>query len=523
MTPSRLDTAASGRSSKPIELTGHDLRLDDVIAVARHDAKVAMSAAAAKRMHDSRRVVDRLVAEGATVYGVTTGFGDLADVRIEPAQTAELQRNLLRSHAAGVGPPLEVEVVRAMLVLRANCLAIGLSGVRVELAELLCAMLNAHVHPVVPRRGSVGASGDLAPLAHLALVTIGEGQASVGDAVMPGDEALRRAGLAPIELEAKEGLALLNGTQLMAAVGALALHDARHLAAQADLIGAMSLDALRGTDAAFAAELHEARPHPGQLASAANLRRHLAGSEIGASHRADTHRVQDAYSLRCMPQVHGAVRDALDHLARVLDVELNAATDNPLVFPATETHPDGSVVSGGNFHGEPLALAIDLGKIALAELASISERRTARLVDAHLSELPPFLTARSGLSSGYMIAQYTAAALVNELQTLTHPSSVDTVPTSANQEDHVSMGATGALHLLDVLDRAQTILAVEALCAAQGLDFRAPLSPGRGVAAAHAAVRGVVPHLDEDRPPGADIGAVLGLVRSGGLVEIANG
>ena len=458
-------------------------------------------------MRASRAVIERLVADGATVYGVTTGFGDLADVRIEPGETAALQRNLIRSHAAGVGEPLPTEVVRAMLLLRANTLAIGLSGVRTDVAELLCAMLNAGIHPVVPSHGSVGASGDLAPLAHLALVVIGEGEADVDGRRMPGAEALAGADLRPMELQAKEGLALLNGTQLMAGIGALVLHDARRLAHNADVIGAMSLEAMLGTDAAFAAELVAARPHPGQMAVAAHLHELLRGSGIGDSHRSSGHRIQDPYSLRCMPQVHGAVRDALDQLERILLVEINSATDNPLVFPS------GEVISGGNFHGEPVAMAIDYAKIALAELAGISERRTARLVDAHLSGLPAFLSERPGLESGLMITQYTAAALINELQTLTHPSSVDTVPTSANQEDHVSMGATGALHLLEVLDRAETVLAIEALCAAQGLDFRAPLRPGAGVAAAHAAVRSAVPHLDVDRPPSPDIAAVRGLLK----------
>jgi histidine ammonia-lyase len=466
-------------------------------------------------------MVERLVADGATVYGITTGFGDLADVRIDQSQSAELQRNLVRSHAAGVGDPLPEEVVRAMLLLRANTLAIGLSGVRVEVGELLCGMLSAGVHPVIPARGSVGASGDLAPLAHLALVIIGEGEAAFEGRTLPGAEALSAAGLSPLRLEAKEGLALLNGTQLMAGVAALALHDAWRLADVADLVGAMSLEATLGTSAAFAARLVAARPHPGQITSATNLRRHLESSQIGASHRDDPHRIQDPYSLRCMPQVHGAARDALDQLERVLTVEINAVTDNPLVFPPDEEAPAGEVISGGNFHGEPVAIAIDLAKIALAELASISERRTARLVDAHLSGLPAFLTDRSGLESGLMIAQYTAAALVNELQTLTHPSSVDTIPTSANQEDHVSMGATGALHLREVLDRAETVLAIEAVCAAQGLDFRSPLRPGEGVAAAHRAVREAVPHLDRDRPPAPDIHAVRALIRGGSLAAIA--
>jgi histidine ammonia-lyase len=478
--------------------------------VARRTRRVELAAEAVERMRASRVVIDQVVAAGRTVYGVTTGFGDLATIRIEPDQTAELQRNLVRSHAAGVGDPLPVEVVRAMLLLRANALAVGLSGIRPEVVELLIGMLNAEVHPVVPSRGSVGASGDLAPLAHLALVVIGEGEAwreNAGPA--PGREALARAGLEPMSLEAKEGLALLNGTQLMGALAALALDDARRLALSADVIGAMSLEAMEGTAVAFDEALIGARPHPGQVAVAAHLRSLLAGSEIAASHTEMDHKVQDAYSLRCMPQVHGAARDALDQLERVLAIEINAATDNPLVFPS------GEIVSGGNFHGEPLALAIDYAKIAVAELASISERRSARLVDAHLSGLPAFLTDAPGLRSGLMIAQYTAAALVNELQTLTHPASVDTIPTSANQEDHVSMGATGALHLRDVVDRAEAVLAIEALCAAQGLDFREPMRPGAGVARAHARLREVVPHLDEDRPPAEDIARVRELLHAG--------
>jgi histidine ammonia-lyase len=486
--------------------------VDDVASVARSGRAVTLAPEAMDRMRASRAVVERVVAEGRTVYGVTTGFGDLANVGINPAQTAELQRNLVRSHAAGVGDPLPVEVVRAMLLLRANALAIGLSGVRPELVELLCGMLNGEVHPVVPSRGSVGASGDLAPLAHLALVLIGEGEAWVDDGGPgPGAAALTRAGLTPVVLEAKEGLALLNGTQLMSGLAALALHDARRLAHSSDVIGAMSLEAMLGTAAAFDEALIAARPHPGQLAVATHLRAILASSQIGASHARSPHKLQDPYSLRCIPQVHGAVRDALDQLERVLQVEMNAATDNPLVFP------DGEVISGGNFHGEPLALAIDYAKMAMTELASISERRTARLLDAHLSGLPAFLTDEPGLRSGLMIAQYTAAALVNELQTLAHPASVDTIPTSANQEDHVSMGATGALHLREVLDRAEAVLAIEALCAAQGLDYRAPLQPGAGVAQAHARVRERVPHLGEDRSPAPDIAAIRELLRAGEL------
>jgi histidine ammonia-lyase len=498
----------------PLQLTGRDLTIDAVIEVARGRRAVALDPEAAERMATSRAAIERLVDGGAIVYGVTTGFGDLADVRISPSQTAELQRNLVRSHAAGVGEPLADEVVRAMLLLRANALAVGMSGVRVEIVELLLAMLNAAIHPVVPSRGSLGASGDLAPLAHIALVVIGEGEATVdGAGPGPGAEALARAGLEPIELGAKEGIALLNGTQLMAGIGSLAHHDALRLALTADVIGAMSLEAMLGTGAAFDEELIGARPHPGQVASARHLRELLRDSEIWDSHREDLdHRVQDAYSLRCMPQVHGAVRDALAELARVLRVEINAVTDNPLVLAS------GAVVSGGNFHGEPLALALDYATIAVTELASISERRTARLVDSHLSGLPAFLAEEPGVQSGLMIAHYTAAALVNELQTLSHPSSVDTIPTSANQEDHVSMGGTAALHLREAVERAEHVLAIEALCAAQGIDFRAPLRPGAGVSAAHRAVRGVAAHLDADRSPAADIAAVRALVHAGDLL-----
>ncbi|MDQ6682788.1 MAG: histidine ammonia-lyase [Chloroflexota bacterium] len=500
-----------------LQLTGRDLTIAQVVEVARTRRTVGVAEEARTRMRASRLTIERLVADGATVYGVTTGFGDLADVRIEPDGSLALQRNLVRSHAAGVGPPLPADVVRAMLLLRANTLAVGLSGVRPSVADQLCALLNAGIHPVIPSRGSVGASGDLAPLAHLALVLIGEGEAELDGRSMAGADALAAAGLEPLVLEAKEGLALLNGTQLMAGIGALVVHDAQLLAATADVVGAMSLEALLGTTAAFDERLVGARPHPGQLATAGHLRELLTGSEIGDSHRSSPHRVQDAYSLRCMPQVHGAVRDAFDQLERVLVVEINAATDNPLVFP------DGAVISGGNFHGEPVALALDYTKLAITELASISERRAARLVDAHLSGLPAFLSEQPGMQSGLMIAQYTAAALVNELQVLVHPASADTIPTSANQEDHVSMGATSALHLRAALDAAQSVVAIEALCAAQALDFREPLHPGPHLEAAHAAIRSVVPHLSDDRPPAPDIAAVRALVESGALLAAASG
>ncbi len=499
----------------PLPLTGRDLTIDAVVEVARGRRPVSLDPGAADRMRASRAVIERIVADGATAYGVTTGFGDLADVRIEPERTAELQRNLVRSHAAGVGEPLPDDVVRAMLLLRANALAVGLSGVRVEVVELLIGMLNRAVHPVVPSRGSLGASGDLAPLAHVALVLIGEGEATV-DGAGPGSgaDALARAGLAPLTLEAKEGLALLNGTQLMAGIGALAHHDALRLALSADVIGAMSLEAMLGTGAAFDERLVAARPHPGQIASARHLRELLRDSEIWASHRADTeHRVQDAYSLRCMPQVHGAARDVLAELERVLAVEMNAVTDNPLVLPT------GEVLSGGNFHGEPLALALDYTTLAVAELASISERRVARLVDPHLNGgLPAFLADDPGLESGLMIAHYTAAALVNELQGLAHPASVDSIPTSANPEDHVSMGGTAALKLRAAVDRAEHVLAIEALAAARGIDLRAPMKPGAGVTAAHAAIRGDVPARTGDRSPAPEIEAVRQLLHAGDLL-----
>jgi histidine ammonia-lyase len=500
----------------PIQLTGRDLTVPDVVAVAREGRAVEMADDARQRMAVSRGVIERVVASGETVYGVTTGFGDLADVRISPEQTATLQRNLVRSHAAGAGEPLPAEVVRAMLLLRANALAVGLSGIRPEVVDLLVAMLNVGVHPVIPSRGSVGASGDLAPLAHLALVLIGEGEATVGGVTRPGGEALAAAGLEPMELQAKEGLALLNGTQLMGAIGALALADASVLCRTADVAGAMSLEAMLGTASAFDDALIWARPHPGQLASAARLRGLLADSEIGDSHRSSPHKVQDPYSLRCMPQVHGAVADALAPLDDALAVELNAATDNPLVFP------DGRVVSGGNFHGEPLALALDHARLALTALATIAERRTARILDTRLSGLPAFLAADPGLESGLMLAQYTAAAAVNELKTTAHPAAADTIPTSANQEDHVSMGATSALLLRDAVALTTTVLAAEALCAARGLDLRAPLRPGRGVAAAHAVVREVVPPLDGDRSPAPDLAALAAVIREGRLAAVAD-
>jgi histidine ammonia-lyase len=528
-------SAPHGRDDRaaPIVLTGADLTIADVEAVARHGATAALDVHARARMQEARDVIDGLVAAGAVVYGVTTGFGDLATTSIDPVLGGRLQENLLMSHAAGVGPPFPREVVRAMLLLRANTLALGHSGCRPLLVDRLLEFLAAGIHPVVPEQGSVGASGDLAPLAHLALPLIGRGEVEFHGQRMPGLLALKEAGLEPLELAAKEGIALLNGTQMMSAIGALLLADADRLGRTASMIAAMSVEALLGTDVAFAAAYQLARPHPGQIAVAAELRHVLRESGLQASHHAAAHKVQDPYSLRCVPQVHGAVRDVLDHLRRVLDIELNSATDNPLVFPGgagvdptTMATGGGLVISGGNFHGEPIALALDMAKLAIAELGSISERRSALLVDARLNGgLPPFLVADAGTNSGLMILQYTAAALVSEDKVLVHPASADSIPTSANQEDHVSMGSIAARHARTVLENVERVLAIELLCAAQALDFRLELTPGAapgaGVAAAHAKLRGVVTHLTVDREQGPDIATATALVRSGELAALA--
>ncbi len=526
-------TSAKG-ASVSVPLTGAGLTIDDVVAVARHGAEAHLDPDARARAAEAKIVIDRLVAEGQVVYGVTTGFGALATTFVPPERTRELQERLLLSHAAGVGSPLPTEVVRAMLLLRANTLALGHSGCRPELIDRLCEMLRLGVHPVVPEQGSVGASGDLAPLAHLALPLIGRGEVDLAGRRMPAGDALAAVGLAPLTLEPKEGLALLNGTQMMGAIGALLLADADRLARTASTIAALSVEALLGTEVAFSAAYQLARPHPGQVRTAAELRWLLRDSTLQAAHRALDHRVQDPYSLRCVPQVHGASRDAFDHLRRVLDVEINAATDNPLVFPGAGVVPadalatgGGQVISGGNFHGQPVALALDFAKLALAELGSISERRVALMLDPRLNEgLPAFLGAASGLDSGLMILQYTAASLVSEDKVLAHPASADSVPTSANQEDHVSMGSIAARHARSVLGHVEHILAIELLCAAQALDLRLALVdralPGVGVREAHALVRSVIPHLVHDREPGPDIEAALRLVRDGRLAVLAD-
>lgn len=515
-------------------LTGADLTLRDVEAVARGGAGAVLEPGARRRMEEARAVVERLVAAGEVVYGVTTGVGALATTVIGPAEAAALQENLLVSHAAGVGPPLPRDVVRAMLLLRANTLALGHSGCRPVVVERLCDLLEHGLHPVVPEQGSVGASGDLAPLAHLALPLIGRGQVELRGQVLPALVALREVGLEPLGLEPKEGLALLNGTQLMSALGALLAVDAERLVRTASVAAAMSVEALLGTEVAFAAPYQLARPHPGQVATAAELRWLLRGSELQASHHGSAHKVQDPYSLRCIPQVHGAVRDALAYLERVLDIECNSATDNPLVFPeggvageGTLATGGGRVISGGNFHGEPVALALDFAKLALAELGSIAERRIALLLDPRFNEgLPAFLAPRPGLSSGLMLLQYTAAALVSEHKVLAHPASADSIPTSANQEDHVSMGPIAGRLARRVLEGVEQILAIELMCAAQALDLRRAAGaprPGVGVAEAHRRVRERVRPLDADREPGPDLEAAAELVRGGALVDLVEG
>jgi histidine ammonia-lyase len=499
-------------------LDGQALLLAEIESVALHGRTVNLAPEAESRMTASRECIERILAAGETVYGVNTGFGKLSDVRIPSESLAQLQTNLVRSHAGGVGQPLSEAESRAMLLLRSNVLAKGFSGCRVALVQLLIDLLNAQVHPVIPEKGSVGASGDLAPLAHLALVAIGEGEAWYHGERMSGAEALRRANLKPLALAAKEGLALLNGTQAMTAVGALAIARGIRVAQLADAAGAMSLEALMGTPAAFDARIHRARPHAGQIASASHLLALLEGSEIREAHRQHDSRVQDAYCLRCMPQVHGAVRGALDHVRSVLEIEAGSATDNPLVFPdgSFDSTEPATVLSGGNFHGAPLAYAFDYAAIALTDLASITERRIDRLLNPDINEgLPAFLSPDPGLSSGFMIAQIVAAALINECQVLSHPSSTGSIPTDGGKEDHVSMGMTGALKLRQIVEHAERIVGIELMCAAQGLEFRRPLRSSKPVEQVHDAVRSIVPRLDQDRVLSRDIDALASAIQSG--------
>jgi histidine ammonia-lyase len=507
-----------------ILLSGSDLTLTDLLAIADDRAEVGLAPDARRGVAAARAVVDAKAAGEEAVYGVNTGFGSFAETRIDKQDLAALQLNLLRSHAAGVDTPLPVRTVRAAMALRANVLAKGFSGIRVETLEALIALLNRGVHPRVPSRGSVGASGDLAPLAHLALVLVGEGEtldegSGIGDqgsGGLSGAEALRRAGLQAVTLEAKEGLALINGTQVSTAVLALALADAERLSRAADIGAALSIDALMGSMHPFEPRVHEPRPFAGQAASADNLLRLLDGSGINASH-VNCGRVQDAYSMRCAPQVHGAAREALSWIRHIVTIEMNAATDNPMVFADS-----GDMVSGGNFHGAPLALAADLLVMAVAQLATISERRSERLVNPALSGLPAFLTQHGGLQSGLMIAQVTAAALTSEIKTLAHPASVDTIPTSANKEDHVSMSMHAALKAERALQLAINVIAVEILCACQAIDLRAPLASSPPLMRAHKIVRERVSKLVDDRPPAPDLFAIAEIIRRGEL-EYATG
>jgi len=489
-----------------IELNGKNLTLERFGDVVEAGETVALAASALERIDSAHRLVEEIAdcpeGEGEPVYGINTGFGDLARVRIPSSQTRLLQERLVTSHAAGVGEPLPDVVVRGMLLLRANTLARGYSGASIELIERLIELLNRDLLPIVPSRGSVGASGDLAPLAHLALPVIGLGSVRVGGVETPTQEALAQNGLSPLQLGPKEGLALINGTQAMTAILGLAAIELRRQTRAADLIGALTTEALLGTDCPFDPRLHELRPHAGQIASARNLWQLMQGSEMRESHRQNDSRVQDPYSVRCMPQVHGAVRDVLTSVETRLEIEFNAVTDNPLVFAA-----DREVISGGNFHGEPMAMAADFLAIAASELASISERRIDKLTDSVFSGLPPFLVEEPGLNSGFMIAQVTAAALVSENKVLCHPASVDSIPTSAEKEDHVSMGMGAALKLRQVVANVRTVQAIELLAAAQGIDLRRPLKSSDRLEGLHGAIRSEVPKWIDDRVLATDIEA----------------
>jgi histidine ammonia-lyase len=496
-----------------VVIDGEKLTLEEVERVVIHGSRVRLSAQAREKMHRSRQLVEEILSSKEVVYGINTGFGKLCQVVIPKNQIERLQRNLVVSHAAGVGSPLPDEVVRAMMLLRANVLAKGYSGVRPELSQALVSMLNGKVHPVVPEQGSVGASGDLAPLSHMALAIMGQGQVRHQGKLLSAAGALKKLGMSPLRLQAKEGLALTNGTQAMTALGCLTLLRGERLAKTADISGALSLEVLLGTPVAFHRNLQRARPHKGQGISARNLRVLVRDSQIVALHQ-DCSKIQDAYSLRCMPQVHGAARDALSYVRGVLQVEINSATDNPLVFAE-----ENQVLSGGNFHGQPVALALDFLGLALCQLANIAERRVASLLDPNISQLPAFLAPKGGINSGFMMAQTTAAALVSENKILAHPASVDSIPTSANQEDHVSMGMTAGRKAMRILKNAEMIMGIELICAAQGVDLRSPLKPGHGTMAAYQAVRKRIPRMDDDRILAPDLERAASLVREGEVLR----
>lgn len=490
-----------------VVLDGNSLTIEDVVAVARYRKKVGISPESMNKMEMSRTMVESLIKKRKVVYGVTTGFGKFSNVSIDEKETEQLQENLIISHAVGVGNPLPEDVVRGIMLLRANALSKGYSGIRPKVVKTLIEMLNKGVHPVVPEKGSLGASGDLAPLAHMVLVMIGKGEAYYKGIRLAGKTAMERAGIPTISLKAKEGLALINGTQVMTAIGTLALYDALCLVKNADITAAMTCEALEGIVVAYDHKVQDVRRHEGQNRVAANLRRLLEGSEIIAGAKHD--RVQDAYALRCLPQVHGASRDALDYVRKVLEIEINSVTDNPILFPEK-----GEVISGGNFHGQPVALAMDFLGIAMSELANIAERRIERLVNPALSGgLPAFLTTCGGLNSGFMIAQYTAASLVSENKVLASPASVDSIPSSANQEDHVSMGTIAARKALGILENTSYVLAIELLCAAQGIDLRGG-EPAKGTGAAYKAIRKEVAYLDKDRELRYDLEKAQKLIRT---------
>jgi len=502
---------------KTVALDGNSLTLRDLIYIGEKNALVEIADQACARVKESRKVVEKIVADDKVVYGVTTGFGQFADVVIPHEQVEQLQYNLVRSHSAGIGDSFAEDVTRMIMALRANVLAKGRSGISVEVIKLLLAMINKGIYPLVPEKGSVGASGDLAPLAHLASVMIGEGRARFGDLEGTGEEMLRIAGLEPCRLHAKEGLALINGTQVMTAVGAKALGLALRLSEIADIAGAMSLEALKGTVVAFDDRIHRERPYKGQVQCAENMRRLLAESEIKESHK-DCGKVQDSYTLRCIPQVHGPVRDTLEYAENMLTIEMNSATDNPMVFAE-----DGELISGGNFHGQSIAFVMDFLKIAVAELGNISERRTERLVNPALSELPAFLVREGGLNSGLMLAQVTAAALVSENKVLCHPSSIDSIPTSGNKEDHVSMGTISARKALEVVDNVETILAIELLAAAQALEFLKPLKPAKPLIPVVEKIRERIPPWDTDRNMAAEILKMKDLIHERSFIKLAKG
>lgn len=527
---------SEGKNLKNVKIDGNSLKIEDVIEVSRsttlstqcctnvrnsfgefrsNGANVEIPDAVKKRVSECRKVIDDIIRKGTVVYGVNTGVGGLSNVLITKDQIEELQKNLIMSHATGVGEPLPEEVVRAAMLLSANALAKGFSGVRLSVIETLLAMLNKRVHPVIPEKGSVGASGDLAPLSHMALVMTGKGEAFYNGKRMSGKDAMKKAGIETLTLKSKEGLAIINGTEIMTAIAALNIYDAERIVKTAQIAGAMCLEALKGTTKPFDERIHALRAHEGQKICAANIRALTKGSEIIASHK-DCPKVQDAYTLRCMAQVYGAVIDTISYTRRIVETEINSTTDNPIVFPETR-----EVISGGNFHGEPVAFAMDFLGIALAELGNISERTIYRLIDHNLSEMPSFLIERSGLHSGFMITQYTAAALVSENKVLSHPASVDSIPTSAGQEDHVSMGTIAARKARQILGNVEYIVAIELLCAAQGIDFQKPLKAGAGVQNAYALIRKNIPKLEKDRVMYVDVEKMNKIVKSGNVLEAA--